>query len=74
MNSERLLYLYLKCGLSPVTMSWHTPSLSGLGGESAKIGSHEALLNASYIIYIVTKIDRISRLSNECGSRESDVI
>ena len=55
-------------------MSWHTPSLSGLGGESAKIGSHEALLNASYIIYIVTKIDRISKLSNECGSRESDVI
>ena len=58
--------------LNPVTMSWHTPSLSGLGGEFAKIGSHEALLNTSYI---VTRIDRIViKSSNESGSRESDVI
>ena len=40
-------------------MSWHTPSLSGLGGESAKI---RALLNASYI---VTSIDRTFKSSNE---------
>ena len=48
-------------------MSWRTPSLSGLGGESAKIGSHGAFLNASYI---VIEIDRfsISKLSIEVGS------
>lgn len=47
-------------------MSWHTPSLSGLGGErgeSVKIG---ALMNASYI---VTNIDRTSKSSNESESR-----